>query len=1042
MKYYIKSGQESFYNILMENVVENSDEICFTFCKQNKEKDIKLTRSELLEKSLNVASEIKNRGAAKGDRIVIMSTQSEDNVISVAASILAGTIFSIIPPPVDSKKIERFKSVYESCKPRFILCSGFIYNEITKIINSIIGDDNDVNVICADECNSHTDFICENIGFDDTVYIQYTSGSTSAPKGIEVSYGNILSAVNSICDVYKFRRVVGWVPFFHNLGLVYLMMASIVNKRVVAAVISPKDFLENPIIWIERLSDFKADVTLAPNSAYEAYPKLVPADKLTDIDLTSLKVMANGSEVVSPLSLWKFASEYKRFGISTNKFYIGYGLSEATCGISAGRYDKNNNLYVDLSEYKKGRLRVVDQSYKNSICFVSSGPIMRGTKVVIVNPHTLKKCRDNEFGEIWINSTSAAKGYYNDEKATKDTFNVKLKGEHGRFLRTGDMGIVRNNQLYITGRLKELIIINGNNILPNDIIEKLKENVQEINGCVIAPFSIVKENKERLIILVEGLEEVENEKEIRNKINLCIFKYFDVSPYDIQFINKGYIIKSDNGKVSLTATCKKYEMNSNNNVKVVRYEGATEKAIGKIIEDEFSYKADRDDNLLSLGMDSLEVVSLAALIESKFNIAINVSFIFENPSINKISKYIDKSLKGEDLSVLEKDKAYLYDEVKLEEYIKPAKYRTDKPEMKNIFLTGTTGFLGAYLISELIKKTKGRIYCHVRAKTRHEGFERIKENMKYYDLWNDKYNERLTPVIGSLDEDNLGINQREYNYLCDHVDTVYHCGALLNFIYPYSRLKETNVLGTIRTIKFACSGKAKYYNYISSYSVYDNPSHFKKDAYEDDVLDDCRGYFLSYSESKWVSENIIKEAKRRGLRAAIYRPGEITGDTEIGTWKLSDAVSRTIRSMIVTGTYPDLPMRIHMTQVDFVAQAIVFISSEGSSYGRSYNLLNKKYVSLDWIGDILNSMGISVIKIPFDEWKKNLFNSNTEHPLKLLESLFKVEKQNENESFVKRYGENSPKYHMENTDQALLDTGINCEEMNDEILRRYIKNFL
>ncbi|MDD6771268.1 SDR family oxidoreductase, partial [Inconstantimicrobium porci] len=254
--------------------------------------------------------------------------------------------------------------------------------------------------------------------------------------------------------------------------------------------------------------------------------------------------------------------------------------------------------------------------------------------------------------------------------------------------------------------------------------------------------------------------------------------------------------------------------------------------------------------------------------------------------------------------------------------------------------------------------------------------------------------------------------------------------------------KETNVLGTIRTIKFACSGKAKYYNYISSYSVYDNPSHFKKDAYEDDVLDDCRGYFLSYSESKWVSENIIKEAKRRGLRAAIYRPGEITGDTEIGTWKLSDAVSRTIRSMIVTGTYPDLPMRIHMTQVDFVAQAIVFISSEGSSYGRSYNLLNKKYVSLDWIGDILNSMGISVIKIPFDEWKKNLFNSNTEHPLKLLESLFKVEKQNENESFVKRYGENSPKYHMENTDQALLDTGINCEEMNDEILRRYIKNFL
>ena len=1042
MNYYLRSGQRSFLKILQDNLSEDNDEVCFTFYDINNSENIEITREELLERSWNTASELKRRGAEKGDRVIILSTQSADNVFSVSASILAGTIFAIIPPPLDSNKAERFKSVFESCEPKFLLCGGSVYGAVIKMMSMEPQKYKDLIIINVDDCNGHSSFACEDLELNDTVYIQYTSGSTSAPKGIEVSYGNMLSAVNSICAVYRFHRVVGWVPFFHNLGLVYLMLTVVINKNVSAGVIRPEDFLKKPSIWIEKMSEFKADVTLAPNSVYESYPKLVPANKLAGIDLSSLRVLANGSEVVSSFSLKKFAQEYKKFGICTNKFYIGYGLSEATCGISAGRYNENDNLYVDLKQYKKGRLRVVDKSFRNSICFVSCGEAMKYTDLVIVNPRTLRKCRDNEFGEIWIKSPSTAKGYYNDEKSTEETFCLRLQGDRRCFLRTGDIGIIRDKKLYITGRLKEVIIINGNNILPNDITEKLKENVAEIRNSVIAPFSIVKDKKERLVIIIESLEKIDSTENIKAKINSCIYRYFDISPYDIRFVSRGYLPISDNGKVSLRLASKKYEKDSVNYKSEVNYATETEKALGQIIENEFSHKADREDNLLNLGMDSLEVVSLAALIESRFNTAITVSFIFDNPAISRIADYIDKSLNGEDLSLLEKDKSYLYDEVKLADDIKPDSYKTDNPELKNIFVTGSTGFLGAYLISELIKKTKGRIYCHVRAKTRHEGFERIKENMKYYDLWNDKYNERLTPVIGSLDEDNLGINQREYNYLCDHVDTVYHCGALLNFIYPYSRLKNTNVLGTVRAIKFACTGKAKYFNFISSYSVYDNPCYFKKDVYEDEVFDDCRGYFLSYSESKWVCENIISEAKKRGVKAAIYRPGEITGDSIKGKWKLSDAVSRTIKSMIVTGVYPDIPMNIHMTQVDFVAQAIAAISANGTSYGRSYNLLNKKYVSFDHLSDVLNTMDIAVHKVPYEEWKEMLFKSSNDHPLKLLESLFKVEKNNEEESFVKRYGENSPKYHMENTDQSLMDTGIKCEEMNDKILKRYIENFL
>ncbi|MBD7913373.1 MULTISPECIES: thioester reductase domain-containing protein [Clostridium] len=1066
MKYYIKEHQENFWKLLKENALRREDEVCFNFYEytRDEKREVKLTRADLVEKSAAIAATIKERGAKKGDRVVIFSTQTADNILAAVGSMLAGTIFTIIPPPTDSNKMMRFTSVVESCNPKFILCGNELKEEVSEILEKLKKDKKgieafqELKIIDVEKCNDNKNFIPEEISLDDIVYIQYSSGSTSAPKGVMISYGNLLSAINSSFEQIELKRLFGWVPFFHNLGLVFLIFTSVVNGGICTGIMSPSAFLEKPSRWFEGLSEFKADSTLAPNSVYESYPKLVPATRLKGIDLSNLKAFLNGSEIVNYSTMKRFADEYKDFGVNIEKFIIGYGLAEATCGVCGNtNYSEDERIDIDLDEYQAGRLVLASDNTKNEIEFIGNGEAIKYVDIKVVNPTTLKECEEDEFGELWVQGPCIAQGYYKNEIATRETFDGKLEGYSGKFLRTGDLGIIKNKKVYVTGRIKELIIINGNNILPNDIVVKLKEKISELNYATIVPFSIVKEDKERLIIVSEMSEKDIKSydlEEVTNKINACVLEYFEVSPYEVEFVRRGVLPRADNGKISIMKSASLYKecklelidlgkkVNSINNNEPIEYGTETEKALGNIINKEFSYKAGSNDNLLNLGMDSLQVLGLTTNIENMFSVSIPISFIFDNPTIEKIGQYIDKVLNGEDVGQLEKDKSYLYDEVKLDESIYAKKYEDTNPPMQNIFITGTTGFVGAYLINTLLTETKAKLYCHVRAKNDEDGLRRLKENMEYYNLWKDEYREYVIPVIGSLDKPLLGIEEERYKYLSEIVDTVYHNGAILNFIYPYERLKDTNVLGTVRTIAFACEGKQKYYNYVSSYSVFDNSCYFEKSVSEDDPLANCTGYYLSYSESKWVAENIIHLARERGLRAAIYRPGEITGANDTGIWKYSDSVSRTIKAMIQTKTYPDVDMKMHMTQVDYIAEAIVNISKQGQAYGKAYNLLNSVHLPIRELGKIINECGYETRPIDYATWKENLFNSGSEHPLKLLESLFKIVKKNASENFESRYGEMAATLQTTNTENALKGTNISCEPMDAEIIKKYLKNFV
>lgn len=1043
--YYVKRGQESLFKILKENAKRKGSEECYNFfCYENNEKsNITITRNELLERSINVARIMKNNNIQKGDNVIIFSTQTLDNVLSAFASVYCGVVFTIIPPPIDEGKKMRFISVLSSCKAKHILCNASIKNLMGDSIEG-------VNLINVEEdiAFNSIDFSPENIDYDDVIYLQYTSGSTSVPKGVEVTYGNLISDINLCYENYKAERMFSFLPFFHNMGLVYSLFAPGITLDFVSGIMSPKAFLEKPSRWIENLSEFKAEMTAIPHSIIESYSKIVPPNLLNNIDLSNLKSIHDGSEVVNYSGLINFAKAYEKFGMNVDKFITGYGLAETTCAISSGFCTYDNVLSIDFNEYQKGKLKIVNRGDKNSMDLVSGGKIIPETKVIIVNPETNMLTKENEFGEILVQGPIVAKGYYNNEEATNSTFKARIEGVEGEFVRTGDLGIVINNHVYITGRVKELIIINGNNILPNDIVVKLKEKIPCLDYGTLVPFSVQKDGKERLILLIEFKEEVLvniNKEELCNEINKVIYEYFEVSPYDIGILKEGEIVKADNGKVSIMKTRSKYIksgiLNKKEDIEDDFSGNETMNKLVVLIKENLDYKVRIKDNLLNIGMDSLAIVELSAIIEDNFKVSVPVSVIFEKPTIEFIGNYIDKSLKGEDLTNIFQDKSYMKDACKLDQFITFERYTEENPLMENVFVTGTTGFVGAYLVYNLMERSKAIVYCHVRAKDKPSGFNRIKENMQYYKLWKEDYEKRIVPVIGSVDKVNLGIEEEEYNILTKKIDTVYHNGAILNFIYPFNRLSDTNVFGTKESIAFASKGKNKFYNYVSSYSVFDNPAYFGKTILEDDELLAYSGYYLPYSETKWVSEKIIHLARKKGLRACIYRPGEITGDNKNGIWKYGDSVSRTVKDIFTNKKYADTDLNMHMTQVDYIASAMIEISKKGINYGKAYNLLNPEVIAYRSLGEMIKECGFETEKISYDNWKNNLFNSGNEHPLKLLESLFKIKKK-PSEAIENRYGKFEAKLDCTNTINALKETDINCPLITVDLMKKYIKNFI
>jgi thioester reductase-like protein len=363
---------------------------------------------------------------------------------------------------------------------------------------------------------------------------------------------------------------------------------------------------------------------------------------------------------------------------------------------------------------------------------------------------------------------------------------------------------------------------------------------------------------------------------------------------------------------------------------------------------------------------------------------------------------------------------------------------TAKP--RHIFLTGTTGFVAAYILAELLEHTDATIYALVRAENRHRGMERIHENLNHYLLWREHFAHRIIPVPGDLKFARLGLSQQDFDDLAKTIDVIYHVGSKLSYVAPYEFLKAANVGGTQETLRLATQGKAKPYHFVSSLGImidYKIPVG----GMEDDPLDADKCPQVGYFQSKYVAERVVRIARSRGIPVTIHRIGLIVGDSHHGCSNEDDFVARILIGSIQAGFGPDIQNQMDMTPVDFVARAIVYLAQQQDSLGRVFHLLNPQPITWSGIMDSVIQTGYPLEKLPFDAWVDAIeeHGNSTSNPLQPLLPFLHLD-------FAARmFGISPADYHAlgtQATQRALDGSGICCSSVDTTLLRTYIQRFV
>jgi len=387
-------------------------------------------------------------------------------------------------------------------------------------------------------------------------FLQYTSGSTGTPKGVMVSHGNLLfnsADIDRGCEYTSESVVVTWLPTFHDMGLIYGVIQPL-YKGIPCYMMAPTSFLQQPIRWLEAISRYKATHSCAPNFAYQLCVDKVTREQLATLDLSSWCIAFNGAEPVRADVLKRFAEVLKPCGFNLRTFCPAYGLAEATLKVTATRAKDLPTFYTVQSEaLRQNRVVEAQEQEPGSLTLVGCGYTEIDTKIAIVHPESLATCPPGEVGEIWVSGSTVAQGYWMRDQASEQTFGAHLAnaGEEP-FLRTGDLGFLLDGELFVTGRIKDMIIIRGQNHYPQDIELTVQKSHSALRPNCGAAFSVEVEGVERLVIAQEVersyLRQLDVD-EVVKAIRQAVSEQHQLQVYAVVLLKTASIPKTSSGKI-------------------------------------------------------------------------------------------------------------------------------------------------------------------------------------------------------------------------------------------------------------------------------------------------------------------------------------------------------------------------------------------------------------------------------------------------------------------------------------------------------------
>ena len=493
----------TMHDVLRARTHSNADDVAFTFLVDGETEGARLTYAELDACARKIATALRERGLQRGDRALLLYPPGLDFIPAFFGCLYAGVIAVPSYPPQTgqtSRTLPRLLGIIDDADVAIVLApSSVVAAARTLRLTPVEWLATDTPMPCDD----HVAIAADS---NDIAFLQYTSGSTASPRGVMVTHANLLhnlayASHNAENDAESVS--VSWLPVIHDMGLIEGVLAPIYNGYP-AYLMAPAAFLHRPARWLRAITRYRATTSGGPNFAYDLCTKKVSDEQRASLDLSTWRIAYNGAEPIRANTLEVFHARFRDVGFRWRSFYPVYGLAESTLLVSTGGRDYEPVVReADAESLSRGTLRTTRDLDAPSRTLVSSGHVGFGTRILIVNPDTQERCASGVVGEIWIASPSVALGYWKRDDETRETFCARLGDGTGPFLRTGDLGVFTDGELFVTGRIKDVLIVRGLKHYPQDLELTVERQHDVIRAGCSAAFSLDASDGEGVAVALE-----------------------------------------------------------------------------------------------------------------------------------------------------------------------------------------------------------------------------------------------------------------------------------------------------------------------------------------------------------------------------------------------------------------------------------------------------------------------------------------------------------------------------------------------------------
>ncbi|MEQ1567665.1 MAG: AMP-binding protein, partial [Myxococcota bacterium] len=604
-----------------------------------------LSFAELDRRARAIGAELVARGAT-GERVLLLYPPGLAYVAAFFGCLYAGAVAVPVYPPRPDRPLSRFLAILSDARPAFALTT----EPIRQLGEALLGPHAALDWLATDtmSLDPADSWRRPDVDRRSLAFLQYTSGSTADPKGVRVTHGNLLhneAQIQRAFDTDASSRIVGWLPLYHDMGLI----GNVLHPLYLGAdcvLMSPLEFLRDPLWWLEAVSEHRGVVSGGPNFAFDLCVRKATPEVLARLDLSSWRVAFNGAEPVRPDTMARFAETFGPCGFRGDAFLPCYGLAEGTLLVSAGRDPRPTWFRADALE-RKVAIPVAPGS-DSGRALSQSGVFLPGS-VRIVDPASRAEVEPGAVGEIWVRSDSVADGYWGRAELTESTFRATTAAGDGPFLRTGDLGFLQGDRLFVAGREKDLLIVRGRNHYPQDLERTAELAHPSLRPGCAAAFAIDRDGEERAVVVVEVGAPPQDPAAVVDAVRAAVARDHEVVLDAVVLIAARTLPKTSSGKVQRRACRAAWlagelaVVHGSSPAPAPRPAAGSDLArfLAQRVSALAGVPASPEAPLSRFALDSLQLAELARSVDDRFGVRVPVDLLFTDRSIGAVAELLD-----------------------------------------------------------------------------------------------------------------------------------------------------------------------------------------------------------------------------------------------------------------------------------------------------------------------------------------------------------------------------------------------------------------